>query len=669
MKTNQLFLWFKAFVTSQNRLRLIFCVIIMLILTSTTFSAYFMQRLGDALEVTISENIPALTSALYLSEQGTVLSATAPVLAVSQNRKQLDETYHKLVEILDTIKEKLEIFSYNNNIQHTTRLGQDSRKMAEVLSRLKRSTGKRLSFSETQANVLADIQSVQQDLVEILDPVEYGVTSLTNLFSRRIARRIDNYLKKIGSDNGAIGGQSRLSKASAYIDDEVSQFTGIAIKDMGYALALKASGNNLINLLFILSNAEDITKIALLHNLYSKELSKFSLATEIFTNSALAIRNPILSNNVHLISDKFQTLRTQENNLFTLRTKQLEINDSSLKLLDETRSIANLMSEHSKKLAGHVDQQMQKLEREMKVKRKTGILIVSLVSGGCFLLVCFIAFGTIIAFKQQEEELQYSHNQLEYRVQQRTQELHKSCQQLAHADRLTSLGEMATGVAHEINQPLHIIALSLEALRMYFSRHDCDAFTGESVDTIQAQVDRAATILKNMRTFARHDSGSNSPVNLVEHTQVAISFFKEQFRLHQIQLTVSLADNHPLVETDIQKFEQVVVNLLSNARYAVEKKAETSPDEYIKKIKIRLFHDSIRKMVVFEIADNGMGMSAEVQEHCMEPFYTTKEPGEGTGLGMSISHNIITSFGGSLELKSQEGSGTTFSVFLPEAKG
>ncbi len=130
----------------------------------------------------------------------------------------------------------------------------------------------------------------------------------------------------------------------------------------------------------------------------------------------------------------------------------------------------------------------------------------------------------------------------------------------------------------------------------------------------------------------------------------------------QILLTISLSENLPKVKVNPQKFEQIVVNFLSNARYAVEQKGESAGRNYQKTVGVRLFHDSEKETVVFEVEDNGIGMNAEVSERCMEPFYTTKEVGEGTGLGLSIIHGIVREFKMDIEADSIEGEGSTFRV-------
>lgn len=248
------------------------------------------------------------------------------------------------------------------------------------------------------------------------------------------------------------------------------------------------------------------------------------------------------------------------------------------------------------------------------------------------------------------------------RVRQAEKKLQEKQAQIIHTGRLTAMGEMATGIAHEINQPLAIIRIAADGLNAYFKRKGMEGMEVKAARKIIEQVKRAAAIIDNMRSFARAGSDISEVVNLSDPINRALSFFKEQFRIHEILLTVSLSENLPGVKVNPQKFEQIVVNFLSNARYAVEKKGENAGQDYQKAVAVRLFHDSEKDAVVFEVEDNGIGMNTEVSERCMEPFYTTKGVGEGTGLGLSIIHGIVREFKMDIEADSIEGKGSTFRV-------
>ncbi|MCP4690518.1 MAG: hypothetical protein GY859_20855 [Desulfobacterales bacterium] len=255
-------------------------------------------------------------------------------------------------------------------------------------------------------------------------------------------------------------------------------------------------------------------------------------------------------------------------------------------------------------------------------------------------------------------------NKLLGKINEAEREIQARRAQVIHAGRLTAIGEMATGIAHEINQPLAIIRLAADGLSAWFKRENPDSMEARASDKIIAQLIRATTIIDNMRSFARAGSDSHEPVNLIEPVTLAASFFKEQFRVHEIHLDLSLAEDCPRVEIDPQKFEQIVVNLLSNARHAVIGRGDETGDGRPKRVSVRLYHEEPAAQVVLEVEDNGVGMDPSVSKRCMEPFYTTKEVGEGTGLGLSIAHGIAREFNMDFQVKSEKGEGSLFRLTM-----
>ena len=124
-------------------------------------------------------------------------------------------------------------------------------------------------------------------------------------------------------------------------------------------------------------------------------------------------------------------------------------------------------------------------------------------------------------------------------------------------------------------------------------------------------------------------------------------------------------ENIPLILLESQEIEQVVVNLLSNARYAVDKKKQTENDSYSMKISLRLTYSQSKNQILLEVEDNGTGMSKEALEKCYDPFFTTKEVGEGTGLGLSITNTILKKLSAEITIKSILNKGTYIKIIFP----
>ncbi len=271
----------------------------------------------------------------------------------------------------------------------------------------------------------------------------------------------------------------------------------------------------------------------------------------------------------------------------------------------------------------------------------------------------------IAELKEKNEELRQANIQLQEDMEtQRRMEkaLFAKQLELAHAGRLSSLGEMASGMAHEINQPLTVIALCAEGLLSSGLVAD-DQFLKESARDILAQVKRAEKIIGNVRTFARSDFGGLCLIGPRLPVDNSLAFFREQFRANAIELREELAEDLPRIKTDPHKLEQIVVNFLSNARYAVQKQAGQSGNGYQPWVAVRLFQNLAN--LVLEVEDNGIGMTPEEKERCLEPFFTTKEVGQGTGLGLSIAHGIAGELRVKLEIDSEPGRGALFRLLMP----
>jgi PAS domain S-box-containing protein len=241
-------------------------------------------------------------------------------------------------------------------------------------------------------------------------------------------------------------------------------------------------------------------------------------------------------------------------------------------------------------------------------------------------------------------------------------ELRQKQEQLIQADKLASIGQLATEVAHELNNPLNNIGL--------FIGNVLDDLTGirtpsRSADVLATelraaaeQVRKAGEIIAHLRTFARKAAVAPARVSLNEVLRSSLFLLREQFRLEEVDLCFEPCQSDPGVAGSHVQLEQVFVNLLSNAGDAVR----TAPEKHI-----QLTCEVQGETVVVTVQDSGIGISPEVLPRIFEPFFTTKGVNQGTGLGLSITHGIITEHGGSIEVHSMPGQGTTFVVRLPLA--
>jgi C4-dicarboxylate-specific signal transduction histidine kinase len=242
-------------------------------------------------------------------------------------------------------------------------------------------------------------------------------------------------------------------------------------------------------------------------------------------------------------------------------------------------------------------------------------------------------------------------------MRRREQELRDKQEQLVQAGKLAILGELTTGVAHELNNPLNNIGL----------------FVGNAIDLIELgvtgkeqivrelrqatqQVRKATEIISHLRTFGRAAPARREPISLGQVIERALSLMREQLRLRQIDVTLDLGGEDAIVLGNAIQLEQVFINLLTNARDAVAEAAR-------KAIAVSVSNGSTTVEVA--VTDTGDGIPPGLEQRIFDPFFTTKQVGQGTGLGLSITYGIVKDHGGTISVVSPPGEGATFQVQLP----
>ncbi|MGW8207578.1 MAG: sensor histidine kinase [Syntrophobacteria bacterium] len=239
--------------------------------------------------------------------------------------------------------------------------------------------------------------------------------------------------------------------------------------------------------------------------------------------------------------------------------------------------------------------------------------------------------------------------------------------QLIQASKMATLGEMSAGVAHELNQPLNAIRIGSDLLKKMVDRGERlePDLAGKVSREISAQVERAANIINHLREFGRKsESDELEKVNINKPIRDVFTVLGQQLKLRQIKVNLDLDENLPPVYGVNNRLEQVFINLVMNARDAIEEMLEKGYEkEREGLLTIRTYQEKGR--VVAVVRDNGIGMPERVKEKVFEPFFTTKDLGRGTGLGLSISYGIIKDYEGTIEVESMPGSGTIFKISLP----
>jgi len=247
-------------------------------------------------------------------------------------------------------------------------------------------------------------------------------------------------------------------------------------------------------------------------------------------------------------------------------------------------------------------------------------------------------------------------------VKRRELELREKQEQLVQAGKLATLGELTTGLAHELNNPLNNIGLfvgNVIDLIEFGSAEDATEHILHGLYSAMQQVRRATEIITHLRTFGRAASVSFELVNIGQVIYNAISLVKEQLRLRQIEVQVQLPSEEVMIVGNAIQLEQVFLNLFTNARDALA-------DMPQKRISVTCTLNE--NFVELRVHDTGPGISAEIEPRIFDPFFTTKEVGAGTGLGLSITYSIIQEHRGTIHLESHSGSGALFLIQLPRSR-
>ncbi|MDA8306808.1 MAG: ATP-binding protein [Deltaproteobacteria bacterium] len=238
-------------------------------------------------------------------------------------------------------------------------------------------------------------------------------------------------------------------------------------------------------------------------------------------------------------------------------------------------------------------------------------------------------------------------------------------QQLIQAGKMAMLGEMATAIVHELNQPLSVMktASSFIVKKIRKGEQIREEILKTMAEEIDSHVDRASGIINHLLEFGRKSEVKREKVNINETVERSLALFMQQLKHREIVVEKDFQSDLPPVLANNNRLEQVFINLLVNARDAIEDKFEKLVHSPEKKIflRTRLFDGKVR----IEVADTGVGIPKPLLEKIFEPFFTTKRVGRGTGIGLSISLGIVQDYEGTIEVETRESVGSSFIVTFP----
>jgi signal transduction histidine kinase len=245
-------------------------------------------------------------------------------------------------------------------------------------------------------------------------------------------------------------------------------------------------------------------------------------------------------------------------------------------------------------------------------------------------------------------ELDRQNRLLENTVRERTE-------QLLQSEKVATMGSLLAGVAHELNNPLAVVLGQSHLLREAAD----DPRTIARAEKIIAGADRCGRIVRNFLALARQRPPEQGEVRLNRVVQEAVELLAYELRTDNVEVTLSLAEDLPVLWADGHQLHQVTVNVVTNAHHAMRHRGEA------RRLAITTERDPAGQQVRLTIADTGPGIPAEIRAKIFDPFFTTKPPGQGTGLGLSLCRGIVEEHGGTITVASEPGQGTTFTIALP----
>lgn len=239
-------------------------------------------------------------------------------------------------------------------------------------------------------------------------------------------------------------------------------------------------------------------------------------------------------------------------------------------------------------------------------------------------------------------------------------------QQLVQSQKLESIGTLAGGVAHEINNPINAV---MNYAQLIEDGVDRDSKLATYAGEIIKECERVAAITKDLLSFARLDKDeSYHAVQISDVVNSAVTLYKASARRDRIVLEMNIPEGLPAVLCRGQQVQQVVLNLLTNARDALNEKYENSHPDKKAVLSVGIVERDGKRRVRITVEDHGSGISEEDQGRLFDPFFTTKPDGKGTGLGLAISHGIVREHGGEMHVESEPGEWTRFHMDLPQAE-
>ncbi|WP_028301049.1 HAMP domain-containing histidine kinase [Oceanospirillum beijerinckii] len=611
------------------------------------------NRLGDELNQVVEGNIHTLSLMTELKEQGTRITLMAPTLLAAD-----DEISRELIER----ELKLNLQEMTNLLPKISAVTQDHQAQQTLFEQIE---AIKASLTELNSNVLhkLDIQQQKQAENRRLRWVAASFLSDINSLIEEVQRSLFSHYNQQMPDSWIV--------MNSYGQEATQSIN----TDLQYLYRIKADVNLLINLVDRAQHLPDLNSL-IATQAYSDEIIqriKQDMQALDKLHGVQTLKNTIVN---------IVFLTGGENNMFAIRSQERKILQDGELQLSRSRTELDLLNQQ---IAAETEQTEQAAQASaanaQQTIRKGRIWMLLMVATSLLLSIIIvwlyvgrnmvgritrldasmraIADGNLeqtVEVKGNDEITAMARSLLSFRDQLSTLQ-----EELVQAGKLAALGQLSAGIAHEINQPLSAIGhYSHNGVRLLNAGRLED--TEKNLKQISNLTKRAATIITRLKALARKQQTNLVAVDVQQVIESVLLMLEGDEVRKQTVIEIDCQDDLPKVCADSVQLEQVVMNLMTNALDAM-----TEQDE--RYIHIRCLRPAAisqgKDQVMIQIQDNGPGISQAAREHLFEPFFTTKPRNLSLGLGLSISFNIIKSFGGKLMVDDQAGQGASFCIQLP----
>ncbi len=616
------------------------------------------NRLGDELNQVVEGNIHTLSLMSELKEQGTRITLMAPTLLAAEDeisRELIERELNINIQIMADLLPKISAATQDHQAQQ---------KLFEQIEAIK------ASLTELNTNVLhkLDIQQQKQAENRRLRWVAASFLSDINSLIEEVQRSLFSHYNQQMPDPWIV------------MNSYGQEATHTINANLQHLYRIKADVNLLISLVDRAQHLPDLNSL---------------IATQAYSDEIIQrIRQDMLAlDKLHGVQTLKKTivnivfLTRGENNMFTIRSKERTILQEGELQLNRSRTELDLLNQQ-------IATQTEKTEQAAQVSaanaqqtiRKGRIWMLLMVAASLLFSIIIvwlyvgrnmvgritrldasmraIADGNLeqdVEVKGSDEITAMARSLLSFRDQLATLQ-----EELVQAGKLAALGQLSAGIAHEINQPLSAIGhYSHNGVRLLNAGRVED--TEKNLKQISNLTKRATTIITRLKAMARKQQNNLVAVDLQQVIESVLQMLEGDEVRKQTTIEIHYQEDLPKVQADAVQLEQVVMNLMTNALDAM-----SEPDAMIeqeeRRISIHCRYEAMthgKDQVEVQVQDNGPGISQEAREHLFEPFFTTKPRNLSLGLGLSISFNIIQSFGGKLLVDDQTEQGASFRIQLP----